>query len=149
MELDPRVALARRLVEDVIGARRHEVADEILAENIEYQGPTTSTTGRRQFLHWCDTVHAAWKDFTIKPLRHTLTTHTVVMDYLMTGFHTSEFMGIPPSNRHFSVKGRMTIRIRNGKIIALEAAYDTHSLLKQVGVLEPAPHGARHRHSRV
>jgi steroid delta-isomerase-like uncharacterized protein len=149
MELDPRVALARRLVENVIQERRHDVAEAILADNMEYQGPTTSTTGRRDFLHWCDTVHTAWKDFTIKPLRQTLTTHTVALDYLMTGFHTSDFMGIPPSNRHFSVKGRMTIRIRNGKIISIEAAYDTHALLKQVGVLEPVSPGTRHRHQRA
>ncbi|MBI5060235.1 ester cyclase [candidate division KSB1 bacterium] len=149
MELDPRVALARRLVENVIQEQRHEVAEEILAENVEYHGPTTSTTGRREFLHWCDTVHRAWKDFTIKPHRHTLTTHTVALDYVMSGFHTSDFLGIPPSNRHFSVKGRMTIRIRNGRIISIESVYDTQSLLKQVGVLEPVAHGARHRHSRT
>jgi steroid delta-isomerase-like uncharacterized protein len=53
----------------------------------------------------------------------------------MTGTHTGDFMGIPPTGRSVSFTGMYIARIANGKIVEHWGAEDGVSLLQQLGVL--------------
>ena len=54
----------------------------------------------------------------------------------MTGTHTGEFMGIPPTDRQVSFTGIYIARIANGKIVEHWDEEDSVSLLQQLGVLK-------------
>src|SRR5687767_13121430 len=54
----------------------------------------------------------------------------------MTGTHSGEFMGIPPTDRQVSFTGIYIARIANGKIVEHWGEEDSVSLLQQLGVLK-------------
>ena len=54
----------------------------------------------------------------------------------MTGTHTGEFMGIPPTGKEVSFTGIYIARIANGKIVEHWGEEDGVSLLQQLGVLK-------------
>ena len=54
----------------------------------------------------------------------------------MTGTHTGEFMGIPPTGRRISFTGIYIARIADGKIVEHWGEEDGVSLLQQLGVLK-------------
>jgi steroid delta-isomerase-like uncharacterized protein len=54
----------------------------------------------------------------------------------MTGTHTGEFIGIPPTGKRISFTGMYMVRIANGKIIEHWGEEDSVSLLQQLGVLK-------------
>src|SRR5215207_2505907 len=54
----------------------------------------------------------------------------------MTGTHTCDFMGIPPTEKRISFTGIYMVRITNGKIVEHWGEEDSVSLLQQLGVLK-------------
>ena len=54
----------------------------------------------------------------------------------MTGTHTGEFMGIPPTMKQISFTGIYMVRIANGKIAEHWGEEDGVSLLQQLGILK-------------
>jgi steroid delta-isomerase-like uncharacterized protein len=54
----------------------------------------------------------------------------------MTGTHTGEFIGIPPTGRQISFTGMYIVRIANGKIVEHWGEEDSVGLLQQLGVLK-------------
>lgn len=59
----------------------------------------------------------------------------VVARITMSGTHTGNFMGIPPSGKHVSFTGIYVARLSNGKIVEHWGEEDAVSLLQQLGVL--------------
>lgn len=54
----------------------------------------------------------------------------------MTGTHTGEFMGIPPTGKRISFTGIYIVRIADGKIVEHWGEEDSVSLLQQLGLLK-------------
>jgi predicted ester cyclase len=54
----------------------------------------------------------------------------------MTGAHTGEFMGIPPTGARIAFTGMYWVRIAHGKIVEHWGEEDGVSLLQQLGVLK-------------
>jgi predicted ester cyclase len=54
----------------------------------------------------------------------------------MTGTHTGEFMGVPPTGRQITFTGIYIARIADGKIVEHWGEEDSVSLLGQLGVLQ-------------
>ncbi len=59
----------------------------------------------------------------------------VVARVIMTGTHTGDFYGIPPTGKHVSFTGMYIARIADGKIVEHWGEEDGVSLLQQLGVL--------------
>jgi predicted ester cyclase len=54
----------------------------------------------------------------------------------MTGTHTGEFIGIPPTMKGITFTGMYMVRIVNGKIVEHWGEEDGVSLLQQLGILK-------------
>ena len=54
----------------------------------------------------------------------------------MTGTHTGEFFGIPPTGKHVDVTGMYFARIAGGKIVEHWGEEDGLSLLRQLGAMK-------------
>jgi len=61
----------------------------------------------------------------------------VVARITMSGTHTGNFMGIPPTGKFISFTGMYIARIANGKIVEHWGEEDGVSLLAQLGALPP------------
>ncbi len=59
----------------------------------------------------------------------------VVARITMTGTHTGNFMGIPPTGKHVEFTGIYIARIANGKIVEHWGEEDGLGLLTQLGVM--------------
>jgi predicted ester cyclase len=53
----------------------------------------------------------------------------------MTGTHTGEAMGIPPSNQEVQVRGMELWRVANGKIAEHWGVVDISDVLQKAGVM--------------
>ncbi len=61
----------------------------------------------------------------------------VVTRWTLTGTHTSEFRGIPPTGKKVMVWGISIDRILGGKIVETWERYDTIGLMQQLNILPP------------
>jgi predicted ester cyclase len=59
----------------------------------------------------------------------------VVENWIMTGTHTGEAMGIPPSNQEVRVRGMELWRVANGKIAEHWGVVDISDVLQKAGVM--------------
>jgi steroid delta-isomerase-like uncharacterized protein len=59
----------------------------------------------------------------------------VVARITMTGTHTGDFMGIPPTGKHISFTGIYVSKIANGRIVEHWGEEDGVSLMQQLGVM--------------
>jgi predicted ester cyclase len=57
--------------------------------------------------------------------------------FLMTGVHTGEFMGIPPTGKHVVCRFASFDKVVDGKIVSSEIFPDMLGLFVQLGVMEP------------
>jgi len=57
----------------------------------------------------------------------------VVASWMISGVHTGEYNGLPPTNKKISVEGISIHQIANGKIMDTYSVWDTLGLLKRVG----------------
>jgi len=63
---------------------------------------------------------------------------TAAVRFRLTGKHGGELMGVPPTGNDVDVAGQSFIRVRDGKFVERIQAFDTFTLLQQVGAI-PAP----------
>ncbi len=61
----------------------------------------------------------------------------VAVRAIWRGTHVGEFMGMAPTNRHFTMSGMVFWRVHNGKLAERWANLDRLSLLRQLGALPP------------
>jgi steroid delta-isomerase-like uncharacterized protein len=57
--------------------------------------------------------------------------------WTVTGTHRGEFMGIPPTENHITIKGISFYRIADGKIVETWWSSDALGMLQQLGVIPP------------
>ena len=60
-------------------------------------------------------------------------------EYILSGKHTGEFMGIPATGKSFSYRQAAVKTLRGDKISHVSSYSDSASLMKQLGVLPSTP----------
>ncbi len=63
----------------------------------------------------------------------------VAVSYVMSGTHTSGFMGLAPSGKPFRVPVATVSTVSDGLIVAERRIYDFTGMLVQIGVLKARP----------
>ena len=74
-------------------------------------------------------------------LQHTIedvfaTDDRVAVRFVLTGRHTGNFFGIPPSGRAVTVAANVLMHTSNGKVTQLFGVFDEAGLLRQIGALQ-------------
>lgn len=63
-----------------------------------------------------------------------------VVAYVTTqGTHTGPFLGHAPTHQHFSAAGVDIFRLEQGRLVERWGAFDTLSMLQQLGLYQPVP----------
>ncbi len=133
--------LIRKFYEDVLVAGDQDVLDEIATPNYVEHDPLPGQGGGLQGLKERTTMlkEGLSVRFTIEDVIQS--GDKLVVRWTNSGTHVGEFLGIPPTNKSFSVAGIDIYRLENGRLAEHWHVIDQLSMLQQLGLI-PAPEGA-------
>jgi steroid delta-isomerase-like uncharacterized protein len=128
-------AIIRRLYEEAWNKRRLEVVDELISPSHALNDPIVSgsQTGPELYKRRVVELTTSFPDlrFTIEDI--ITEKGKLVVSWIVTGTHQSEFMYIPASGSKIFVEGITIHHVTNGKILDSHARWDALSLLRQLG----------------
>lgn len=133
----------RRNIEQVWGAGRLDLVDELFAPDVVDHNPAPGSAPGR------DGIRDAVVAFRAGVPDLTMTLHTVLADgdrgtdhWTLTGTHTGDLFGIPASGRRVEFSGMDVVRVgAEGRITDIWHVEEMVALLGQVGALPPGQAG--------
>ena len=131
-------AHARRWFEEVWNQGREQTIDEMLtAEGVGHGLGDTDrdTRGPAEFKVFWRNLRGALPDVHIRVDDLISQGDRVVTRITLTGTHSGEGLGVPPSGAKVHVQGIVIMRFHNGKAVEAWNSYDQLGLLRQIGAL--------------
>jgi len=118
--------LVRRLTEEVYLAGNVDLADELLADDfVSHDPPPGVDPGKRGQIEFARDVVSAFDERALE--FHDLTETIdgrVVENWAMTGIHSGEAFGVPPSGQRVRVRGVDIFRCDGGRVLEHWGAVD-------------------------
>src|SRR6266545_5364240 len=135
---------ARRSWEEIIpNGDAAAVAEVMHADCVDHSarpGEPQGIEGAVQHMRW---LHSVFSDLTFD-IHHVIgEADTVAVHCTLTGRHTGDLMGIPPTNRAVAIPMVHIVRFRNGKVAEHWAVHDDTAAMRQLGVLPAGPQQSR------
>jgi len=125
--------LVRRYYEALWNRWDFALADELIAESIEFRGSLgTSVYGREGFKEYMRSVRAAFPDFHNRIEELIAENDRVAARLTYTGTHQGEVLGIVPTGRRVSYAGVALFRVVENRIAAVWVLGDVHGLVQQL-----------------
>ena len=133
--------LIRRFYEDVLVSGHIDALDEIATADYEEHDPLPGQGVGLQGLKDRVTMlkEGLAVRFTIEDVIQT--GDKLVVRWTNSGTHLGKFLGIPPTNKSFSVAGIDIYRLEDGKLAEHWHVIDQLAMLQQLGLI-PAPEAA-------
>jgi len=130
-------ALARRWFEEVWNQGREATIDELLAPECVAYGliENGGTIGPPEFKLFWRNMRAAVPDVRVDVEDVIEQGDRAAVRIRLTGTHTGEGLGFPPSGGRLNVPGIIVIRVRNGRAVEVWNSWDQLEFLKQAGVM--------------
>ncbi len=140
MSIEENKAVVRRWYEEVMNQGNVEAVDLICAQCapsfVVLKGVVPDASGGLDGLkELVQYFHAAVPDVQIKVEDQIAEGNKVVSRISIEGTHDGEFMGIPATNKPFSVKGVSIWLVGEGKLIEEWVSWDTMGMMQQLGVI--------------
>jgi steroid delta-isomerase-like uncharacterized protein len=137
MSTETNKAIVRRYFDQILNNKRHDLAEEFLADNIELHGSGLAP-GLDAVKQWLTMFAVAFPDG-----------HQVIEDVVaegdrvvarttFNGTHQGEMQGIPATGKSVSIPSITIFRMDNGKIAEGWLVSDNLGMMQQLGVV-PAP----------
>ena len=131
----------KRLVEtfqqEVLHRGDYTHAAEWAHEDLVIHLPPGIPPGLQNALGWF-AMCADWFTSTGIDVEFSVANDDTVFQLITLNFlHTGDYMGIPPTNKPFSIAGMAAFKIRDGKIAEHWGMYDMDSIPAQLGVEAP------------
>ena len=137
-ELVRNKAVVRRFVADVFVAGRADAVDELVAENfVAHSWPSTGDP-RGDLKRAIDRVGQGLADpeFTVEDL--IAEGDRVAARLTTSATHVGEFMGMPATNRRYTIEEIHIFRLRDGLVVEHWHQFNPLALMQQLGVKPPA-----------
>jgi steroid delta-isomerase-like uncharacterized protein len=131
--------LARRWFEEIWNQRRFDTIDELFGERCVIHDAGTipgDVDNAAQFRGLAQGLHHAISDIRFAIEDTVAQGEHVVMRVVVTGKHTGEGLGVPPTNRHVRVTGMVWGTWRGGKLAEGWNSFDMLSLFEQLGAVK-------------
>jgi steroid delta-isomerase-like uncharacterized protein len=127
----------RWLIEQVWHRRNLAVLAEGVAADYLGHDPVLPREGRQGLLEMTRALHEAFTEIHYE-IHETLGQgDTVAARWTMTGRHSGEFRGVPPTQRLIAVSGLSWVRFERGQMAEAWISYDGINLMRQLGVKAP------------
>jgi steroid delta-isomerase-like uncharacterized protein len=131
------VAIVRRLTEEGFIGGKVAVVDDVVAEScVDHDPLPGQPQGREGQRVTCQMVVDGLSDRSIEEF-YLAAGDKVVENWVCSGTHTGEFLGIPPTGKRIHVRGMEIWRLDGGQIVERWGVIDSGDLLQQLG-LTPA-----------
>lgn len=143
MSVDENKAVVRRYYEKVLNGGNIQLLEDIAGpEYVEHDPIPGQGNGLEGLKQRVEMLRAAFQPcFTVEDM--IAEGDKVVVRWTNHGTHVSEFMGIPPTGRSFSIAGIDIHRLSGGKMAEHWHVVDLFSQMQQLGMIpEPAAMGS-------
>ena len=121
---------------DETNAGNLSAIDELLADDFteheEFPGIEQSREGVKQFFMM---FRSAFPDMHMDAHEMVAEGDMVCVRATMAGTQQGEFMGMPPSGKHFEVEGFDMCRVRDGRIVDHWGLFDSMAMMQQLGAM--------------
>jgi steroid delta-isomerase-like uncharacterized protein len=137
MSTDQYTANAKRFFEDMLGKANWALADDILASDVVMHHPSSPQpiAGVKNVVGFLGAFRAGFPDMIMRVEFVFGEREMVAVRWGMSGTHTAELFGIPPSGKSVKVVGISLLRFSNGKVVEDWVSEDTMGLMQQIGVV--------------
>jgi steroid delta-isomerase-like uncharacterized protein len=133
MSTEQNKAIARRRIEEGVNQRNLALIDELLAPTCVHHFPGNPPLDRTAFKEVSAMFHRAFPDLHETIEDEIAEGDMVVQRLTSRGTHTSEFQGVPPTGKRFTVSAITIMRIEDGKIAEMWSEFDALGLMQQLG----------------
>jgi len=129
--------IVRKLYQEVWNERKVQEASKYLSPSHALADPHAidSTTGPEAYQVVVARFLRAFSGLNFEVQDMICEKDKVVASWVITGVHTGEYNGIPPTNKKIAVEGISIHQISNGKIMDTSSVWDTLGLLKKIGAV--------------
>ena len=135
MSADKNIALVNRVLE-LINSRNLDEAFEFYDLDYIYHGPGgQELQGRSGIRGLWELFFAAFPDLVASVDEIFSVDNKVVLRWTIRGTHTGEFLGLPASNKSFTLPITEIFRTENGRLLEAWDQFDRLHLMEQIGAL--------------
>jgi steroid delta-isomerase-like uncharacterized protein len=140
--IDDTTRLVRRWFDDLFNRGELDVAAEILADDVGYDGPQSlgprDVTGPEDVKSYVETYRTAFPDlwYTVEDV--TRADGEVRVRWSAMGTQENDLFGIEPTGEGFTVDGIDVFTIEAGEIAEVYAHWDTLKMVQELGVVSAA-----------
>jgi steroid delta-isomerase-like uncharacterized protein len=133
-------AASRRILEEIFGAGRYEIADELIAADAVGHDPALPepVKGPEGLKEAARGYRAAFPDLKLTADTVIAEGDIVAIRWIARGTHKGDLFGIAPTGRETTVTGITIDRHAGGKIVESWTNWDTLGLLQQLGAVPSA-----------
>ncbi|MBK8026163.1 MAG: ester cyclase [Chloroflexi bacterium] len=126
----------RKVVEEVWNINAQDRIPEYYSKNyVFFQEGGGEELGQDSVKRWLETLHTAFPDIRYQIDAVYCEADRAAMRYHVTGTHTGDFRGLPPTNKAINLTGHMVFRLYDNKISVAHGYWDMLGLLQQLGIL--------------
>lgn len=134
-------AIIDRYYEELFNEGNLDVAEDILAPDIEYHGPRSVTPGslttRSQVTKFVERYHGAFPDIDYHVEEQISEGDQVAVRWTSSGTHTEELFGIEAAGGEFTGTGLNLFTIEDGQIQEVWSYWDTLGMVRELGLVAP------------
>lgn len=134
-------AAVDRYFEELFNEGNLAAVDEILAEDVVYNGPRSfspqNLRNREQFKAFVKRYHAAFPDINYHVERVEGNGDTCTVKWTAEGTHTEPLFGIEETGKSFSDEGLNLFTFEEGKIAEIWSYWDTLGMVRELGLASP------------
>ncbi len=129
---------ALKFVERVINGHDLNAIDQVLsADFVEHSAPPGFASNRAGVKEMFGAFLAAFPDMHLRIDDVIVEGDKVVMRATATGTHKGPFMGIPATNKSFSINEIHIVQVRGEQCVAHWGVVDMVAMMRQIGVMPP------------
>ncbi|MBS1839334.1 MAG: ester cyclase [Acidobacteria bacterium] len=131
----PNKTIVKKFYQEVWNEKKVKAAQEWLSPSHALVDPNASDTltGPEAYKTIVDRFMRAFSELKFEVQDMVCEKDKVVASWVISGVHTGEYNGLPPTNKKISVEGISIHQIADGKIMDTYSVWDTLGLLKKVG----------------
>jgi steroid delta-isomerase-like uncharacterized protein len=135
MSTERNKAVERRVFEE-LNKGNLAIIDELFAPEYVYHGPAgMEAKGPEGFKQIMTMARAGFPDWYMKIEDMMAEGDMVATRATYSGTHKGEFMGIPPTGKHFSMPAQVVVRFDNGREVEAWGIGDMLGMLQQLGIV--------------
>jgi steroid delta-isomerase-like uncharacterized protein len=104
--------------------------------------------GKQEVGGFIGALFTALPDLTFEVTERIADGPLVAEQWVLTGTHAGEFLGVPPTGRRLRIEGMSMVRMREGRFLRDDFYFDASGVMRQLGLM-PALAASRSRLGRV